>query len=194
VGNTWGGFDCAGLIRPDNIVAAVRTATTHELLLIRKHAAAPISLLLFSSETQPSLLIAVQLQRHLWFDVRPETIGAESAPYCVLADESATRAQRSSGPARGSALLPTHQTPNLPHCQRRHETWSPSTSLVLQRGIGSEAAHPQQYSLAVVSCLLHDSFEWFALQVQPHKLCALLRREAGHRRTESRAQNAESER
>ena len=46
----------------------------------------------------------------------------------------------------------------------------------------SEAAHPSQHGLVVVSCLLHDRIDCFTLQVELHKLRMLLCSQANHAR------------
>ena len=61
VGNTNYGFDGAGVISPDDVVATIWARITHKCLLIREHTASPITLLLLSREAQPPPLVAIKV-------------------------------------------------------------------------------------------------------------------------------------
>ena len=69
MGNTHDGFDGAGVISPDDVVATIGARITHKCLLISKHTASPITFLLLSREARSSLLVTIPLQRHLRLDI-----------------------------------------------------------------------------------------------------------------------------
>ena len=96
VGNTNYGFDGAGVISPDDVVATIWARIAHKCLLIREHTASPITLLLLSREAQPPLLVAIPLQRHLRLDIGLHTLGVKRLRHGSVADESPARAQRGS--------------------------------------------------------------------------------------------------
>ena len=96
MGNTHDGFDGAGVISPDDVVATIGAGITHKCLLIREHTASPITFLLLSRKAQPPLLVAIPLQRHLRLDIGLHTFGVKRPTYGGVADESPARAQRGS--------------------------------------------------------------------------------------------------
>src|SRR6185369_9041304 len=96
VGNTNYGFDGAGVISPDDVVATIWARITHKCLLIREHTASPITLLLLSREAQPPLLVAIPLQRHLRLNIGLHTVGVKRLRHGSVADESPARAVRGS--------------------------------------------------------------------------------------------------
>ena len=78
VGNTNYGFDGAGAISPDDVVATTWARITHECLLISEHTASPITFFLLSREAQSPLLVAIPLQRHLRLDIGLDTVWSEA--------------------------------------------------------------------------------------------------------------------
>ena len=76
MGNTHYGFDGAGIMNRDDVVATIWAGITHKCLLISKHTASPITFLLLSCEAQPPLLVAIPLQRHLRLDIGLDTFGS----------------------------------------------------------------------------------------------------------------------
>ena len=88
MGNTNYGFDGAGVISPDDVVATIGAGITHKCLLIREHTASPITLFLLSREAQPPPLVAIPLQRHLRLDIGLDTFRVKRPTYGGVVDES----------------------------------------------------------------------------------------------------------
>ena len=88
MGNTHDGFDGAGVISPDDVVATIGARLTHKCLLISKHTASPITFLLLSREAQQPPLVAIPLQRHLRLDIGLDTFRVKRPTYGGVADES----------------------------------------------------------------------------------------------------------
>ena len=100
MGNTHDGFDGAGAISPDDVVATSGARITHKCLLISKHTTSPITSLLLSREAQSSLLVTIPLQRHLRLDIGLDTFRVKRLTHRSAADESPARAQHSSNLTR----------------------------------------------------------------------------------------------
>ena len=96
MGNTHDGFDGAGVISPDDVVATIGARITHKCLLISKHTASPITFLLLSREAQSSLLVTIPLQRHLRLDIGLDAFRVKRLTHRSAVDESPARAQQQS--------------------------------------------------------------------------------------------------
>ena len=100
VGNTNYGFDGAGVISPDDVVATIGARITHKCLLTSKHTASPITFLLLSREAQSSLFVTIPLQRHLRLDIGLDTFRVKR-----LTHRSAAESRESSAQQQFDALI-----------------------------------------------------------------------------------------
>ena len=95
MGNTHDGFDGAGVISPDDVVATIGARITQ--MSSQQTPASPITFLLLSREAQSSLLVTIPLLR---LDIGLDTFTVKRLTHRSAADESPARAQHSSNLTR----------------------------------------------------------------------------------------------